>query len=338
MSNISNRQWLFVKRPTDAVDESCFKIVTTEVPDIHDGQILLQNLYFSLDASMRTWMNEGPNYLEPLILGQPMRSVTLAKIVKSNNPDFPVGRHVMGMNSWEDYSVSCGDGFCQLLPKTHEIPLSYYLGALGPTGYTAYFGMLDIGCPKSGESVLVSGAAGAVGSIAGQIAKLSGCYVVGLAGSDEKCDWLVSECGYDLAINYKKCDDLDKKLAATFPEGIDIYFDNVGGATLDSALANLANKARIVSCGAVSGYDTGETPSIPIKNHWMLLIREAKMQGFLISSFMHRATEAAEYLGKHIGNGDIRFKEHIVEGFDSAPSALKMLYAGKNTGKLIVKL
>ncbi len=338
MSKISNRQWLFVKRPADAVDESCFKIVKAEVPDIHDGQILLQNLYFSLDASMRTWMNEGPNYLEPLVLGQPMRSVTLAKIVKSNNPDFPVGRNVMGMNSWEDYSVSYGDGFCQLLPNTHEIPLSYYLGALGPTGYTAYFGMLDIGCPKSGENVLVSGAAGAVGSIAGQNAKLSGCYVVGLAGSDEKCDWLVSECGYDLAINYKKCDDLEKKLAVIFPEGIDIYFDNVGGATLDSALANLANKARIVSCGAVSGYDTGETPSTPIKNHWMLLIREAKMQGFLISSFMHRATEAAEYLGENISNGNITFKEHIIEGFDCAPSALRMLYAGKNTGKLIIKL
>ncbi|WP_373084064.1 NADP-dependent oxidoreductase [Zhongshania sp.] len=338
MSNLNNRQWLFVKRPIGPVDESCFRRVEVGMPEIGVGQIILQNLYFSFDASMRTWMNEGPNYLEPVVLGQPMRSVTLAKIIKSRHPDFPVGEIVMGMNSWEDYSVSSGEGFCQLLPNIPDIPLSYFLGALGPTGYTAYFGMIDIGRPKTGEAVLVSGAAGAVGSIAGQIAKLYGCFVVGLAGSKEKCEWLVDECGYDLAINYKECDDLDGKLAGVFPNGIDIFFDNVGGATLDSALANIGNNARIISCGAISGYDAGENPSVPIKNHWMLLIREAKMQGFLVSSYMHRAVEAAEYLGTHISNGDIIFREHIEEGFDSAPSVLKMLYAGKNTGKLILKL
>lgn len=338
MSSEINRQWLFVKRPTGPVDESCFEKVESALPQLDDGQVLFKNLYFSFDASMRTWMNDGPNYLEPLKLGEPMRSVTLAEVVQSKNSEFPIGRKVMGMHAWEDYSVSNGVGFSQLLPDLPGIPPSYFLGALGPTGYTAYFGMMDIGQPKKGDSVLISGAAGAVGSIAGQIAKINGCRVVGLAGSDEKCQWIEQECGYDRAINYKTCMDLTETLKELFPDGIDIYFDNVGGQVLDAALANLAQYARIVSCGVLSGYDTGTNPSVPIKNIWMLLIREAKMQGFLISSYMHRAQEAATYLGTHINSGEIVFREHMEEGFDRAPQTLKLLYTGKNNGKLLLKL
>lgn len=337
-NNQKNRRWIFCKRPEGVLTDDCFSWREEKIPEISEGQFLVRNRYLSFDPSMRTWMNTGPNYIAPVNIGDPMRSITLGTVAQSRNPAFPEGALVMGMHAWEDYTLSDGTGFVQLVPNLPGVDPSLFLGVLGPTGYTAYFGVKDIGRPAPSATVLVSGAAGAVGSAAGQIARILGCRVVGLAGDAEKCNWLTDSCRFDAVINYRDVPDLATAIAQQCPEGIDFYFDNVGGKTLDAALMNMNQHGRIACCGSISGYDAGDSPSLPVHHLWMVVIRELRMQGFLVSSYVDRFAEAAADIMGWMAKGHLHVREHRIKGLENAPSTLRMLFDGSNRGKLILDI
>lgn len=334
MSNQLNRQFLLAKRPTGMVGRDTFDYVEKPVGEPGEGQILVKNLYLSLDPAMRGWMNEGKSYIAPVGLGDVMRALGVGEVLASKHPDYAVGDHVNGALGVQDYFLGEPRGFYKVDPK--RAPLPVYLSALGMTGMTAYFALLDVGAPKSGDTVVLSGAAGAVGSIAGQIAKLKGCRVIGIAGGAEKCAYLIDELGFDGAIDYKN-ESLPEALKRECPKGIDVYFDNVGGDTLDAVLTRLAPKARIVICGAISQYNNKEAVKGPA-NYLSLLVNRARMEGFVVMDHAANFGSAAAEIGGWLASGKIKSKEHIVEGLETFPETLLKLFKGENFGKLVLKV
>jgi NADPH-dependent curcumin reductase CurA len=329
------KQILLNARPEGDIKYSDFKLVETEIPSPGDNEVLIKTLYLAVEPAMRGWMENRADYVAPLELGDVMRSYGAGRVVESNNPKYPVGTVVGGTLGWREYAVSDGKSIpLQVMPADVDVPAG--IGVLGVTGLTAYFGMLDIGKPIAGDTVLVSGAAGATGSIAGQLAKLAGARVVGIAGNKEKCDWLTQELGFDAAINYRE-EDVAAGVKRHCPDGINVYYDNVGGEILDIALARLANNARVVICGGISRYNlTGEIPGP--KNYFNLVFRRSRMEGFICGDYAERFPEAIEVLSAHLRAGRLKHKESILEGFEKAPEALMNLFSGANIGKQLVKV
>jgi NADPH-dependent curcumin reductase len=329
-----NHRFTLAARPVGMPKRSDWNYAAEPIPDLADGQLLIKILYVSLDPAMRGWMNEGKSYVPPIGIGEVMRAGGLGRVVQSKNPAFAVGDHVYGMLGVQQFAVNVGKGLTKVDPKLAPLPV--YLGTLGMPGMTAYFGLLDIGKPKEGDTVVVSGAAGAVGMVVGQIAKIKGCRVVGIAGGQDKCQYVVRDLGFDSAIDYK-AEDVRKSLRTHCPDGINVYFDNVGGDILEAALANLARGARIVICGAISQYcATG-----PVKgpsNYMSLLVNRASMTGMVVFDYADRYAVAGREMAGWMAAGKLKTREHIVEGLETFPDTLLQLFKGENTGKLILKI
>ncbi|OZY42854.1 NADP-dependent oxidoreductase [Pseudomonas fragi] len=334
MTDQTNRQFLLAKRPVGAATRDTFTFQQVPVVQPKDGQILVKNEYLSLDPAMRGWMNEGKSYIPPVALGDVMRALGVGKVVASAHPGFAVGDYVNGALGVQDYFVGEPRGFYKVDPKL--VPLPVYLSALGMTGMTAYFALLDVGAPKAGDTVVISGAAGAVGSIAGQIAKLKGCRVVGIAGGQEKCARLVDEFGFDGTIDYKN-EDVLAGLKRECPKGVDVFFDNVGGEILDAVLSRLNFKARVIICGAISQYNNKEAVKGPA-NYLSLLVNRARMEGFVVMDYADRYAVAGQEMAGWLLKGQLKSKEHIVEGLESFPESLAKLFSGENHGKLVLKV
>ncbi len=330
-----NRQCRLAARPTGLPTPDDWALVDEPVESPGDGQFLVRVEYLSIDPAMRTWMNAGRSYVPPVETGEVMRAAGIGEVVESRHPDFSVGEHVYGVFGVQRYAVSDGSEITRV--DTNLAPAPVHLNALGISGLTAYFGLMDIGRPEAGQTVVVSGAAGSVGSIAGQIARIKGCRVVGIAGGQEKCRWLVDELGFDAATDYA-AGDLRAQLRAEAPDGVDVFFDNVGGEALEAALACLARGARIVLCGAVSQYNTTEPPRGPA-NYMQLLVARASMTGFVIFDYAQRYPEGVAQLSKWWHTGELRAREDIVHG-DVAdfPDTLLKLFRGENFGKLLLSL
>ena len=336
-SNRTNRSWRLRQRPEGIIDENDLELVTDEIPEIQEGQVLAKTIYFSLDPTNRIWMSDIDQYMEPVEIGDIMRAGgSLAIVEESKVPHVKVGDIVQGgmHGGWQEYFIIPGEE-AAAIPLVESIPLTALISVLGFTGPTAYFGFLDIGQPKKGETVVVSAAAGAVGSIVCQIAKIKGCRVVGIAGSDEKCNWLKDDLKVDEVINYKK-DDILESLKEKCPEGIDIYFENVGGETLDAALTLMNNYGRIPVCGLISMYNDWESPGPKMFRN--ILMKRLTVKGFLVSDYLDRYAESLEALSEWMAEGKIQYKVDIVEGIENAPSAVNKLFTGENTGKLVIKV
>jgi NADPH-dependent curcumin reductase CurA len=329
-----NHRFTLAARPVGMPKRSDWNYAAEPIPELADGQLLIKILYVSLDPAMRGWMNEGKSYVPPVGIGEVMRAGGLGRVVQSKNPAFAVGDHVYGMLGVQQFAVNAGKGLTKVDPKLAPLPV--YLGTLGMPGMTAYFGLLDIGKPKEGDTVVVSGAAGAVGMVVGQIAKIKGCRVIGIAGGQEKCQYVVRDLGFDAAIDYK-AEDVRKSLHTHCPDGINVYFDNVGGDILEAALANLARGARIVICGAISQYcATG-----PVKgpsNYLSLLVNRASMTGMVVFDYADRYAIAGREMAGWMAAGKLKTREHIVEGLETFPDTLLQLFKGENTGKLVLKI
>ncbi len=334
-----NKRLLLTSRPVGLPVHANFELVSQPLPVLTEGQILVRNHYCSLDPAIRGWMDDVPSYFPPIALGAPVRATTLGVIAESANPGFKVGQWVLGVNGIEDYSVAEAGGFTSPVDAGAVPSVTNYLSVLGAVGLTAYFGLLDVGKPLAGETVLVSGAAGAVGSLVGQIAKIKGCRAVGLAGGPEKCARLLSDYNYDVAIDYRGKDlaALTAEIAAACPNGVDIFFDNVGGVILDAALANIANNGRALLCGLISQYNAVKPEPGPT-NMWNLIARTARIEGFLIGAYLSRWPEGAAEMSQWIAAGKLHFREHIDTGIENAVDSFLKLFSGKNDGKLILKL
>jgi NADPH-dependent curcumin reductase len=329
----TNTQVRLAARPTGLPKASDWEIVEEPLPAPGDGEFTVAISHLSLDPAMRGWMNAGASYIEPVDIGAVMRAGAVGEVTASQHPGFPVGEHVAGAFGVQEHALSDGAGVTKVDPSL--APLPTYLGTLGMTGMTAYFALLDVGKPEAGNTVVVSGAAGAVGSVAGQIARIKGCRVIGIAGGEEKCRWLTDELGFDAAINYKH-QDVTRTLRELAPEGIDVYFDNVGGDILDAALTRLARGARIIICGAVSQYNATEGFKGPA-NYMALLVARASMTGMVVFDYASRFPEAARELAGWLQDGTLISREDVVEGGVRAfPDALLKLFAGENTGKLVL--
>ena len=315
-SNRTNRSWRLRQRPEGIIDENDLELVTDEIPEIQEGQVLAKTIYFSLDPTNRIWMSDIDQYMEPVEIGDIMRAGgSLAIVEESKVPHVKVGDIVQGgmHGGWQEYFIIPGEE-AAAIPLVESIPLTALISVLGFTGPTAYFGFLDIGQPKKGETVVVSAAAGAVGSIVCQIAKIKGCRVVGIAGSDEKCNWLKNDLKVDEVINYKK-DDILESLKEKCPEGIDIYFENVGGETLDAALTLMNNYGRIPVCGLISMYNDWETPGPKMFRN--ILMKRLTVKGFLVSDYLDRYAESLQSLSEWMAEGKIQYKVDIVEGIET---------------------
>ncbi|EED36738.1 alcohol dehydrogenase, zinc-binding domain protein [Luminiphilus syltensis NOR5-1B] len=332
------RQLVLRQRPTGLPTEQDIELAEGDVKPPQPGDVVIKNLYLSLDPAQRDWMNDAVSYLPPIAIGEAIRSTTLGQVVASESDALAVGDFVIGLatNAWEEYSTTPAEQLEKV--DNSEFPLHYHLTILsGAMGLTPYFGMLKLGLPAPGKTVLMSAAAGGVGSIAGQIAKLHGCRVVGIAGADEKCQFICDELGFDDAINYKAVDDLTAAIAEKCPEGIDIYYDNVGGETLDAALLNLAQGARVVFCGAISTYNADGPVPGPF-NYWQVLAKGASVHGQMNLKYADEYPAAIEQLKAWVRSGELKFAEHIVEGIENTVDAYRMLFTGGNKGKLIVKI
>ena len=326
-----NHRITLAERPVGDIADSCFARDDVPVPTPGPGEVLAEVTWLSIDPTIRGWM-AFDTYLPAIEIGAPIRSSGLATVIESNNDAYPVGAAVTGLTDWQQYVVF-ERGFNVL---RDDVPPEAALSVFGTTGLTAYFGLLDVGRPVAGETVLVSGAAGATGSVVGQIARIKGCRVVGIAGSAEKCSWLVDELGFDEAINYKT-DNVRRSIRAACPDGVDVFFDNVGGDILEAAINNLALRGRVVLCGAISQYnDVAPTPGP--KNLSVLIGRRGRMEGFIVLDYLRRAGEAISDLAGWIGDGELTYKTHVVDGLDNAPQALNTLFTGENTGKAMVRL
>ncbi|MFZ6875623.1 NADP-dependent oxidoreductase [Undibacterium sp. Di27W] len=333
--NTINYQFKLAARPQGSVKASDFNHVSEQLRELQAGEVLIKNLFISLDPAMRGWMNDNKNsYMPPVAIGEVMRALAVGEIVESNNPKFAVGDHVSGMLGVQEYAYSDGNGINKLDPKLAPLPM--YLSTLGMPGMTAYFGLLEVGQPKEGDTVVISGAAGAVGTIVGQIAKIKGARVVGIAGGADKVRYLTEELGFDAAIDYKS-EDVSAALKQHCPKGIDVYFDNVGGDILDAALAQLAFGARVVICGAISQYNN-TTPIKGPSNYLNLMVKRATMKGVMVSDFYPRAMEAAMVMGGWIMSGKLKSREDIVDGLENFPDTFQKLFTGENNGKLILKV
>jgi NADPH-dependent curcumin reductase CurA len=329
----TNHQFRLAARPTGMPDSSSWDHTEEPVPEPGDGQVAVEVEYISLDPAMRGWMNEGRSYVPPVGIGEVMRAIGVGRVIGTEHPDFAEGDHVTGLFGVQEYAVLDGGGLTKLDPELAPLPV--YLNALGMPGMTAYFGLLDIGKPQPGDTVVVSGAAGAVGATAGQIARIKGASAVGLAGGPEKCRLLVEEFGFDAAVDYK-ADDFPRSLKDACPDGVDVYFDNVGGEVLDAVLARLARGARIVICGAVSQYN--EKKMKGPSNYMSLLVNRASMTGFVVFDYAERYSDAAREIGGWLKEGKLKSREDVVQGLDTFPDTLLKLYKGENTGKLILQV
>lgn len=331
-----NHQILLKKRPVGVPRASDFERATVPLPRPAPDEVLLKNLYLSIDPAIRGWMSEARSYLPPIAIGAPVRSGTLSQIIESTSERWPRGQIVQAMASWESYSAVPETSLHGRVKPIEGLPLHAMLSVLGGTGLTAYFGLLEVGRPKEGETVLVSAAAGGVGSIAGQIARISRCRAVGLTGSEDKCRWLTDELGYDAAVNYKS-GDLRAALKKACPDGVDVFFDSVGGEILDTVLTRLNRSGRIVLCGAISQINESELRPGP-SNYLQLLSKSARMEGFTTFDFAPRYDEARSALAAWILAGKLKYRDDIVEGLDQAPGHLLRLFSGEHRGKLMVKL
>lgn len=334
MTSERNRMVLLARRPRGWPDESTFELAEEPVPEPGPGEVLVRNVYMSVDPYMRGRMNDVRSYTPPFEVGKPLEGGAIGRIEVSNHDDFQAGDYVQSNLGWREWFVSNGAGLTRLDPEA--APLPSYLGVLGGTGFTAYVGILDVGQPREGETVFVSGAAGATGSVAGQIAKIQGCRVVGSAGSEEKVRWLTEELGFDAAINYRD-GDLGEQLGDACPEGIDVFFDNVGGETLEAALDHMNVFGRIAMCGAISMYNAEEPPPGP-RNLRNFIVQRLTMRGFLVLDFADRREAFLRDMRVWLGEGQVRARETIYEGIDQAPAAFLDMMRGKNIGKMLVRL
>ena len=328
------RRILLAARPHGLVDATTLTVDdSAAVPEPADGQALVAVRHLSIDPTSRTWMDDAPGYLPPIAIGDVVRSGGLGEVVASRTDALSVGDTVFGMLGWQEYAVVDGDD-TSLAVVPPGLDPAVVLGVLGVTGMTAFFGIREIGKVAPGDTVVVSGAAGATGSVAGQVARIAGAgTVVGIAGSEEKCAWLVDELGFDHAVNYRT-EDVRARLGATCPRGIDVYFDNVGGTILDAALAHLARNARVVLCGAISQYN--EDRPVGPTNYLQLIVTRSRMEGFLILDYLDRFAEAQLEMAGWVMEGRIHHREHVVEGLEHAGEALNLLFSGGNTGKVVV--
>ena len=331
----TNHQFLLARRPVGAVQRSDFEYVASPLTAPAEGEVQVKIAYVSLDPAMRGWMNasEG-SYMPPVPLNSVMRALAAGEVVASNNPAFKVGDHVAGLLGVQEYANHNGVGLTKVDPRLAPLPL--FLGTLGMPGLTAYFGLLDAGQLKEGDTVLVSGAAGAVGSVLGQIAKIKGARVIGIAGGADKVNYLTTELGFDAAIDYKT-EDVSAAIRQHAPNGVDLYFDNVGGDILDAALNNLALHARIVICGAISQYNN-TTPVKGPANYLQLLVKRATMRGLMVADYYPRAMEAITAMGGWLAAGKLKSREDVVEGLQNFPEAFNKLFEGSNNGKLVLKV
>jgi NADPH-dependent curcumin reductase CurA len=337
MAELKNRQWLLAARPKGLIKESDFRWNETAVPALKDGEMLLRNLAFSFDPTQRGWMSMD-TYMPAIPLGQVMRAGAVGQVVESRKPGFAKGDLVQGLFGWEDYTVAAGEGVMGTRKLARGTDPLLDLSLLGTTGLTAYFGTLSVGQVKSGETFVVSGAAGATGSVAGMIAKVKGCRVIGIAGGREKCEWLTKEAGFDAAIDYKN-EKVGEALSRHCPKGIDVYFDNVGGEILDLALARLANGARVVLCGAISRYNEADGVFGPgPKNYFNLIFHGARMEGFLVFHFARQFPEAIADLTRWHAEGKINNRIDLQHGLENAPKTIIRLFTGANFGKQLLKL
>lgn len=329
-----NRQFLLAHRPVGMPDRTTFNYVQQPVSEPGPNQILVKVEYLSLDPAMRGWMNEGKSYIPPVAIGEVMRALGVGKVIASRHPQFTEGDYVNGTLGVQDYFLGEPKGFYKIDPAHTPLPL--YLSALGMTGMTAYFALLDVGTPSPGDTVVISAAAGAVGSVAGQIARIKGCRVVGIAGGAEKCRYITETLGFDAAIDYKH-EDIVKGLRSTCPEGVDIYFDNVGGDILDAVLNRLRVGARVVICGAISQYNNKDAIRGPA-NYLSLLVNRARMQGMVVTDYAPRFPEAMKDIAGWLQSGALKSREDIAEGLETFPESLAKLFTGENFGKLLLKV
>jgi NADPH-dependent curcumin reductase CurA len=330
---MKNRQWLLARRPDGAIQDGDFKFVETDVPTPGKGEVVVRNLMLSCDPTQRGWIARD-TYLPVVKIGEVVRSIGSGRIEASNNPDFASGDLVSGLVGWQDYVVMNPKGQLNKLPP--GAPLELAMSVLGLTGMTAYFGLLDVGRPVAGETIVVSGAAGATGSVVGQIAKIKGCRAIGVAGGAEKCRWLTDEAGFDAAIDYRS-ENVPARLRELCPKGIDIFFDNVGGDILDAALARLALRGRVVLCGGIANYNATEPPPGP-KNYLNLVVQRGRMEGFLVLDYMQRAAEAVGALAGWVQAGKLKYKVDVQHGLENAPATLRRLFEGRNEGKQLLRI
>ena len=331
---MKNKQFLLKSRPIGAPNRDNWDFVETEIPELKDEQVLIKIIYVSLDPAMRGWMNEGKSYIEPVQIGAVMRASTVGQVVATKDSKFAIGDYVYGHCGVQQYAAVSTAGLHKIDPTI--APLERYLGVLGMPGMTAYFGLLETGLPKAGETVVVSGAAGAVGTVVGQIAKIKGCKVVGIAGGADKCRYVVDELGFDGAIDYKN-ENVKNALKRLCPKGVDVFFDNVGGDILDDVLTQIRMKARIVVCGAISQYNN-TTPVKGPSNYLSLLVNRARMEGIVVFDNIANYAAAATEMAGWIAQGKLKAKEHVVTGIEHFPETLLMLFKGENTGKLVLKV
>ncbi len=326
---VTNREIRLVARPRGRPQASDFELAVTELPDPGEGELLIRNAYVSVDPYMRGRMNETRSYVPSFVLGEAMTGGAVGRVEASQHPQWPVGSWVSHLLGWREWALSDGSGLLPVDPES--APVSTALGVLGMTGFTAYHGLLEIGRPQEGETVFVSGAAGAVGSAVGQIAKLRGCRVIGSAGSEEKVSWL-RELGFDEAFDYRVTDTRE-----ALADGVDVYFDNVGGATLEAALGAMRRRGRIVACGAISRYNDERAEPGP-RNLYLVVTKRLLMQGYIISDHYDRYPEFVAEMGGWVRDGTVRYRETVVEGIESAPRAFIGLLEGENVGKMLVRV
>jgi len=329
-----NHRFTLASRPVGVPKRTDWDYEEETVRELREGELLIKVLFISLDPAMRGWMNQSRSYVPPVGIGEVMRALALGQVVVSKNPLFAVGKHVTGTFGVQEYFISEGQGLIEVDPRV--APLPTFLNVLGMTGMTAYFGLLETGQPQTSDTVVVSAAAGAVGSVVGQLAKIKGCRAVGIAGGADKCRYLVNDLGFDAFIDYKS-EDVTAALRKTCPQGINIYFDNVGGDILEAALANLARGARIVICGAISQYNNTGPVQGP-RNYMSLLVHRATMKGMLVFDYADRYAQAAREMAGWMAAGKLKSREDIVEGLETFPDTFLKLFKGENLGKLILKV
>lgn len=332
-----NRQWVLARRPHGMVTRDNFEYREAPLPEPGDGEVLLRNLYLSFDPTQRGWMEDRESYLPPVQIGEVMRAGSVAQVVTSRHPDFSEGDLVQTTGGWQDYLVAApGTGIMGLSRLPDGVPPTLALSVLGVTGLTAYWGLLDLGEPRPGQTVLVSGAAGATGSVAGQIARIKGCRVVGIAGGPEKCRWLTDVAGFDAVIDYKS-ENVDRRIGELCPDRVDVFFDNVGGDILEAALNHINMRARVVLCGGISSYNATEPVPGPA-NLMNLVVMRARMEGFIVIDYMDRSAQAVADLVAWMEQGLLKHQEDVQEGFENIPDTLNRLFTGRNLGKQLLKI
>jgi NADPH-dependent curcumin reductase CurA len=330
----TSRQWLLNGHPRGrGIEDGDFQLVETEIGAPGDGEILLKTLYLGFDPAQKGWMENIADYVAPMAIGDVMRGSGISEVVESKHPGFAAGDLVMGSTGWTEWHVSSGEGMVKI---DTALPPTAMLSVLGTTGVTAYCGLFKVGRPVAGDTVLVSGAAGATGSVVGQLAKIAGCRAVGIAGGEDKCRWLVEEAGYDAAIDYK-AGDLRKQIKEHCPGGADVIFDNVGGAILNDMLGEIATGARIAICGGISRYETGSLPAGP-QNYFNLVFRRGTMAGFIVIDWAAEFPAIRKRLEGFVQDGRLTYREDVQQGFENAPATLKRLFSGQNRGKQLLKL